>query len=202
MKTIATLILTILLSISGFSAANANVPADHGPGRSNSVGGTYLVKWPCAKKIVTVKADVRLAPGSNKAALSEIKKQLRWISKVSGKNYKYVGSVKTDTVFSNYTDADLTIRWGRYTNGLQAAMTHMTWQQRELVRGKIVMNARRLENFGLRRTRVVLRHELLHSMGVGHSHSLKDLMSPYQTKKLTLGHGDKVQVRRIKAACR
>jgi hypothetical protein len=193
-----TLAVALVLGLAG--QASAQEPADHGPGRSNSVGGTYLVRWPCEQHVVTVLVDTRRAPGSNAAAARAIRRELRWATAVSDVTYRYVGTTRTGTRFDDYGPADLVISWAAYRRGSELAYTHMSWTARRLVAGKITMNAGKLRPASLK-ARQVLRHELAHSMGLGHSHDPRDLMYPRKVDQLGLGHGDRVQLRRIARAC-
>jgi hypothetical protein len=198
-KALALAALTGSLMAGGMTQANAG--QDHGPGRSTSISGSYIVRWnPC--EVIQWSADVRHAPGSNVRALAEIKRQVAFISQASGLKFEYVGAVKSGPTTDAYSTSDLTITWATYTSGGSVGRTMAHWDNREINKAKVVLNTRLFRSE--RYTRFVIKHELLHSIGVGHSHDKRDIMyGAHGNGLLRLGAGDKVALQHVgaKAGC-
>ena len=170
--------------------------------RWSKVSGTSNVwRWnPC--KIITYRVDARYAPRSNATALSDVKKAVSAVGRASGLTFKYVGSVKT-TASNQYSSANLTFRWANIGKNIAGqASTHSTYVAAGAPFMAITRGSTRISptyDRSSERRRVIVMHETLHMIGLGHSKNRADIMSSSGNHRGSFGLGDKVGMRVVGA---
>lgn len=171
-----------------------------------SLIGTNDRSWPARVnpcQPLTVRADLRgLTRGSEATAIKDIKTALDYLSTQMGIPMTYVGSATSDnTELGALSSADVTIVWGRdlgaehdHHRGYAQIKTEWPANARfyEIAKGKVVINPRHDTAWTTRQR--VLRHELMHTLGAGHSESKGSLMTPFAST-ITFGDGERILAR-------
>lgn len=171
-----------------------------------SLIGTHDRSWPARVnpcQPLTVRADLRgLTRGSEATAIKDIKTALDYLSTQMGIPMTYVGSATSDnTELGALSSANVTIVWGRnlgptYRLIRGTAQIKGAWPLNarfyEIVKGKVVINPKHDTDWTLRQR--VLRHELMHTLGAGHSENGSGLMTPYASS-VTFGPGERILAR-------
>lgn len=140
---------------------------------------------PC--KTWTLRADMRgLRRGSKTTAVKDIRRALAYVASNTGLNIKYLGQTTSDdTMFGRMSrSANVTVVWGSGGYKKYGPFGATANFQTEplmgapflrITKAKVVVNAQADNSSWYRQ--LVLRHELMHTIGAGHSVSGTGLMS-------------------------
>lgn len=164
--------------------------------RWETLSGTESSRWnPC--QVITYKVSVQGARGSKAKAMAQIRSSLAYIGHATGLRFRYAGTTKVSAKGKATSSADITVVIGHFTNKRVGGNTMVWWKTVNGADFYLIDRAKiRLEtNYDQPRYRSeYVRHEMLHALGLGHSHNRGDIMYPQATGRTTLGWGDRVGI--------